>query len=83
MRRVLITGATGVVGSALTPRFLNEPDCEVWPLIRAESEAHLAERVEALFDFWGQEVHEPTARQRLKPLRGDVSLPRLGLAPPG
>ena len=82
MRRVLITGATGVVGSALAPRFLNEPDCEVWLLMRAESEAHLQNRLEALFAYWGDDLNDPAgARARTTAIRGDVSQPRLGIAP--
>ncbi len=79
MKRVLITGGTGVVGSAVTPLFLNEPHCEVHLLVRARDEAHLAERREALLSFWGQDITAADASERLHLHRGDVSLPKLGL----
>ncbi len=78
--RVLITGGTGVVGSAVTPLFLNQPGCEVHLLVRARDEAHLAERRAALLSFWGQDITAADAGERLYLHRGDVSLPKLGLA---
>ncbi len=80
MNRVLITGGTGVIGSALAPLYLNDPDWQVCLLLRAESEAHLRQRVQALFAFWGDDIADPAAPARLQALRGDVSLPRFGLA---
>ena len=79
MKTVFLTGGTGVVGSALAPLFLNEPDTELWLLIRARDDAELATRVDALFSYWGADLRMDTARQRLHALRGDVSEDRLGL----
>jgi nucleoside-diphosphate-sugar epimerase len=81
MKTVLLTGATGVVGSALAPHFLNEPDTELWVLIRAQSDAELASRVDRLFEYWGADVTAGAARQRLHAVRGDVSEPWLGVPP--
>lgn len=78
---VLITGATGVVGSAVAPLFLREPDTRVWLLLRARSEQHLRERLRALFEFWRPALPDGAAPQRVRTLRGDVSAPRLGLSP--
>ena len=80
MKRVLITGGTGVVGSALTPLFLNEPETEVHLLVRARDAAHLAERRRTLITFWGEDVTAADAGERLWLHRGDVSQPRLGLS---
>ncbi len=80
MSRVLITGGTGVVGSALTPFFLNEPGTEVHLLVRARDAAHLEERRRALFAFWGDAVAAQDAGARLVLHRGDVGKPRLGLS---
>lgn len=80
MKKVLITGGTGVVGSALTPLFLNEPDTEVHLLVRARDAAHLTERRQALLSFWGEDVTVADAGERLRLHRGDVSLPRLALS---
>ena len=79
MKRVLITGGTGVVGSALTPLFLNEPETEVHLLVRAQDAVHLAERRRSLLSFWGEDITAADAGERLRLHRGDVSLPRLGL----
>ena len=81
MKSVLITGATGVVGSALAPLFLNEPDTEVWLLLRAADESKLQQRLQGLFDYWGADISSASARQRVKAVRGDVSESHLGLAP--
>lgn len=81
MKSVLITGATGVVGSTLAPLFLNEPDTEVWLLLRAADESKLQQRLQGLFDYWGADISSASARQRVKAVRGDVSESRLGLAP--
>ena len=80
MKRVLITGGTGVVGSALTPLFLNEPETEVHLLVRARDATHLAERRRILITFWGEDITAADAGERLRLHRGDVSLPRLGLS---
>jgi nucleoside-diphosphate-sugar epimerase len=83
MKTVFLTGGTGVVGSALAPLFLNEPDTELWLLIRARDDAELATRVDSLFSYWGADLRSGTARQRLRALRGDVSEDRLGLTTAG
>lgn len=81
MRTVFLTGGTGVVGSALAPLFLNEPETELWLLLRAANDAELSQRVEQLFAYWGDDVKSASARARLRPVRGDVSAPKLGLQP--
>jgi thioester reductase-like protein len=79
VKTVLITGATGVVGSAVAPLFLNEPETEVWLLLRARDDVELAARVDQLFAYWGVDISSPTARARVRAVRGDVSAPLLGL----
>lgn len=79
MRKVLITGATGVLGSALAPLFINEPETQVLLLIRAGDDRVLAQRLEALFAFWGADIAEPGARSRVTALRGDAAEPGFGL----
>lgn len=79
MKTVFVTGATGVLGSALIPLYLDEPDTELRLLIRAESPRHLHQRVNELFEFWGLQYDTPLHRRRVVPLRGDVTLPDFGL----
>jgi thioester reductase-like protein len=76
MKCVLISGASGAVGSALAPLFLSEKNCEVKILLRADSESHLQRRADSLFQFWGLGT---TFSARLAPLRGDVTLPEWGV----
>ena len=71
---VLLTGATGHVGTALVPRLLAHPDCEVVALVRARDDAHLAERAAAL------RALAPDAADRVRVVRGDVTAPGLGLS---
>lgn len=79
VKTYFITGATGAVGSALVPVLLEQPNTRLELLIRAASETELAERLESLFAFWEIPPDQPATRQRITALRGDVTLPRLGL----
>lgn len=73
-----LTGGTGAVGSAIVPILLEAPDTEVRLLLRAESDAALAQRVKALFDFWGWT--DSTDKQvRVKAYRGDAALQNFSL----
>lgn len=72
---ILLTGATGHVGTALLPRLLSDPDVHVLALVRARDDTHLAERREAL------RARVPgIAPERLDVVQGDVSAPGLGLS---
>ena len=66
------------MGSALVPLFLKEEGTRLILLIRAHSEEYLRERVKKLIEYWGPEVEDLAATERIEPLRGDVSEPRLG-----
>lgn len=72
---VLLTGATGHVGTALLPRLLEDPGCVVLALVRAKDEAHLAEREKGL------RALVPGAEDRVHAIRGDVTAEGLGLSP--
>lgn len=79
MNTFFITGATGTIGSGVVPLLLQDPEAQLRLLIRAESLAQLAERMEALFAFW--EIPPGDARRRrVHALQGDAELPRFGLA---
>jgi thioester reductase-like protein len=78
VRTVLVTGATGAIGSVLAKYLLEEKDTRVRLLLRARTAAHLDERLGALCRFWnlgGGNGHS----ERLQAVAGDVTLPNLGL----
>ena len=79
MKTVFVTGATGVLGSALIPLYLNDPDTEIRLLIRAGAARGARERLDLLFKFWGPRFDTSPNRDRVVPLQGDVTLPDLGL----
>jgi len=73
---LLLTGATGHVGSALLPRLLADPTQRVLALVRARDAAHLAQRRQRLLAESGCPDTD-----RLVLLAGDTAAPGLGLAP--
>ena len=79
MRTVLLTGATGALGSVVARRLLDEPDTRIWLLLRARSNTHLDERLRELFRFWGMHQDESGLAGRIRAVPGDVMLPGLGL----
>lgn len=81
MSTYFLTGATGAVGSAVAPLLMEHPETDLRLLIRAESDAALAERLNKLFAFWGWAEDDPR-RRRIQALRGDASEPRFALDKP-
>lgn len=79
MNTYFLTGASGAVGSAIVPLLLADPDTRVRVLMRADSDAHLARRMEHLYRFW-EMAPDAEAKSRIEPLRGDATLPGFGLA---
>jgi thioester reductase-like protein len=75
LRTYFITGATGVVGSAVLAALLGHPDTRFRLLIRAPSDEALEARLAGLLES----LRQPRARERVTGLRGDSTLPRFGL----
>ncbi|ELS50431.1 thioester reductase domain-containing protein [Streptomyces viridochromogenes] len=77
-RRVLLTGATGFLGSHMLLDLLRHSDAHVYCLVRAADEAAATTRLgEALTGYalpWSSEV-----RRRITVLPGDIRHPHLGL----
>jgi len=69
MTSYFVTGATGFIGRHLVERLL-EHEGIFYLLVREGS----ADRLEQLMDAWG-----PAARERVKPVFGDLSQPQLGI----
>jgi thioester reductase-like protein len=78
-RRILLTGATGFLGSHMLLDLLRRGDAHVVCLVRAEDDREAERRLgTALNGFdvpWSAEV-----RRRVTPLAGDIRQPRLGLS---
>lgn len=76
----LVTGATGVVGSAFVERVLTETADSLLLVIRSRSNVAPTARLDALFRFWDLGTLERAARARVRVLAGDTEAPRLGLS---
>ena len=79
MNCLLITGATGAVGSALVPLCLQDDAAQVKLLLRGDSPDQLARRLQGLFSFWSFGEDDRHRVARVEALRGDVCLPHWGL----
>src|SRR5512137_263215 len=77
-RCVLLTGATGFLGTQIARRLLHETDLTVIALVRAETQA-AAHRLSRAWWDWPELVTVLTQGVRVEVLPGEVSLPRLGL----
>ena len=81
-KQILVTGGTGLVGSFLVPRLLRAfPDSRIVLLVRASSATALEERMRRLLTFCSSEARDTHAPERIVGLRGDVTLPDLGVGP--
>ena len=80
---VLLTGATGFLGSFLLEALLRLTDYRVVTLVRATSPDHARARTESALERTGllDERLRDAFDARVRALRGDLAQPRLGLAP--
>ncbi|MGY0235151.1 amino acid adenylation domain-containing protein [Longispora urticae] len=76
-RHVLLTGATGFLGSFLLAEILTDPDARVTCLVRAADPAQAADRVET--SMRGYQLWDESHRARVHALPADLEQPRLGL----
>jgi long-chain acyl-CoA synthetase len=74
---VLLTGATGFVGTALLARYLERTDRRVYLLLRGGGARELSNRVRHTLDvlFGEEDAHA----ERVIAVRGDITRPGLGL----
>jgi nucleoside-diphosphate-sugar epimerase len=78
MKTYFLTGGTGIVGSAIAQRLLEQPDTRIKLLIRAASQTELDARLDTLCVYWGLDV--VSRRTRVEAIRGDTTLPWFGIA---
>ncbi|MCK5804782.1 MAG: SDR family oxidoreductase [Lentisphaeria bacterium] len=74
-RRVLLTGATGLVGGYLLDRLCHRPDLDVHVLVRPRPGQSVRGRLRVLGAYFG----DPDRFAHVGAHEGDVSLPGLGL----
>jgi thioester reductase-like protein len=79
---VVLTGVTGAVGRELAVRAVKPPGTRVICLIRAASDAAAELRLSETLSQMINHQLSPEERSRITALRGDITEPRLGLAPP-
>src|SRR5262249_9735033 len=79
MKCTLVTGATGVIGSALVRVLLQEEQTELRLIVRAASDEQLQHRCAELFAFWELDPTRPPVAGRGEVLGGDVCQSDLGL----
>ena len=78
-RRILLTGATGFLGTYLLAELLEQTNAAIYCLVRDASVDGSAEMLHARLHARG--LWKDTYRGRVIPLGGDLAQPRLGLAP--
>jgi thioester reductase-like protein len=76
---ILVTGATGVIGSALTECLLRDQHVRLRLLIRAQSSEHLQQRLAGLLAFCGVSAKDHATAARVEAVAGDVTADGLGL----
>ncbi|MFC7534641.1 amino acid adenylation domain-containing protein, partial [Actinoplanes sp. GCM10030250] len=76
-RHLLLTGATGFVGSDLAAELLRRPDITVHCLVRAAGTATALDRIHGVLEPYGLRPEETAGRLRV--IVGDLAAPRLGL----
>ncbi|MHB1294536.1 MAG: SDR family oxidoreductase [Anaerolineae bacterium] len=75
---VLLTGATGFLGTQVARRILRETDGPLWVLVRGEDADNARRRLERLWWDWPELAGAIGGRVQV--LCGDTAMPRLGLA---
>ena len=76
---ILLTGATGFLGSRLARLVLEGTDHRLAVLVRGKNEADARCRLERAWSGWAEP--DAVAGNRVRVLRGDLSLPLLGIDP--
>ncbi|MEQ8662399.1 MAG: SDR family oxidoreductase, partial [Gammaproteobacteria bacterium] len=78
----LLTGASGVVGSAIVPELLRTTAAEIHLLLRPKGAQPVAARLDELKTFWRRhypDLATDALEQRLHAVAGEITEPALGL----
>ena len=77
-RNIFLTGVTGYLGPFLVEKLLSVTDADIHCLVRATDAADGLKRIQEImkkYRIWREEF-----RERIHPIAGDLSKPRLGLS---
>ncbi|MEW2066807.1 amino acid adenylation domain-containing protein [Streptomyces sp. NPDC007346] len=78
---IFLTGATGFLGIYLLRELLATTDATVHCLVRADSDAHAMDRIQAnARHYFKDDLAGHRAAGRISAVRGDLAAPRLGLS---
>ncbi|MEO0457456.1 MAG: thioester reductase domain-containing protein, partial [Cyanobacteria bacterium P01_A01_bin.114] len=77
-KTVLLTGATGFLGSFLLHEILQQTEAVVYCLVRADHRACAQQRIQTNLQQYA--LWQPDQAQRIVPVLGDLSQPQLGLS---
>ncbi len=77
-KAIFITGATGYLGAFLLQDLLQETAADIYCLTRAQDEAEGYQRLKQNLERYN--LWQESAAQRIIPVLGDISQPRLGLS---
>lgn len=77
---LLLTGATGFIGTELVARTLERTERSVTTIVRADDDVHAQQRIDGLLHgMFGPRAE--AYRGRVRAVAGDLTAPALGLAP--
>ncbi len=80
IRTVLLTGSTGYLGCNILKQLLETTDYSVCLLVRADDDAHAAERVEQKFHFYFNNSIKGWYASRVSFIKADMAQENFGLA---
>jgi amino acid adenylation domain-containing protein/thioester reductase-like protein/non-ribosomal peptide synthase protein (TIGR01720 family) len=78
--RILLTGATGFLGSYLLRELLRQTRAQVYCLIRGESRDEALQRISERLQWYFPDDDYDTDLSRVNPIAGDIRSPQLGLS---
>ena len=70
---VLVTGATGLLGTEVVAQLLETTNSKILVLVRAQSEEEAVGRLRAL--WWGDDTLTNAIGKRVQPITGDIIMP--------
>ncbi|MBF2002244.1 MAG: thioester reductase domain-containing protein [Synechococcales cyanobacterium M58_A2018_015] len=79
--RILLTGATGFLGTFLLAELLRQTEADIDCLVRADSLEQARQKLKASLTRYGMEEFWQQAQSRIVPIVGDLAQPDLGLTP--